>query len=137
MAAKKAAKKTNGAAKTRTEVTLPKGFKAARTRLDGFFEREVGNSVQGVLRGAFKVTGKFGAKTVFRIEVTEGETQVGEGEMVGPGAVVGLDETGYTSALSDLDPGTHVFVRYDGLQDAGAAPSKTNPHVFAVGVQEE
>ena len=56
MAAKKATKKTNGVAKTRTEVALPKGFKAARTRLDGFFEREVGNSVQGVLRGAFKVT---------------------------------------------------------------------------------
>lgn len=119
------------------KASLPAGFTLARTRLDGFFEREVGNTAQGVLRGSFKVTGKFGIKTVFRVELTDGETQVGEGEMVGPGAVVGIDETGYTSALADIDPGTHVFVRYEGLQDPKASPSKTNPHVFTVGRQAE
>jgi hypothetical protein len=128
MAAKKAAKaESNG---------LPAGFKLARTRLDGFFERAPGNQVQGILRGSFKVSGKFGEKTVFRIEVTEGETQVGEGEMMGPGAVIGLDETGYTSALGEVDAGTAVFVRYDGLEDSKKEASKTNPHLFVVGVAE-
>jgi hypothetical protein len=129
MAAKK---KANG----KEKAALPAGFVLARTRLDGFFDRTVGNSVQGVLRGSFKVTGKFGAKTVFRIELTDGETQIGEGELVGPGSVVGLDETGYTSALADIDPGTHVYVRYDGLQDPKAVASKTNPHMFVVGKGE-
>lgn len=133
MAAKKAAKK---ASKTNGHGALPTGYKAARTRLDGFFQREVGNSVTGVLRGTFKVQGKFGEKTVFRIEVTEGETQIGEGELMGPGAVIGLDETGYTSALADVEPGSGVFVRYDGLEDPKAAPAKTNPHLFTVGIAE-
>jgi hypothetical protein len=128
MAAKKSAKaKTNG---------LPVGFKPARTRLDGFFEREVGNKVQGVLRGTFKVQGKYGEKTVFRIQITEGETQIGDGEMMGPGAVIGLDETGYTSALSDVEAGTGVFVRYDGLEDPKKSPAKENPHLFTVGIAE-
>jgi hypothetical protein len=128
MASKKTAKKQRA--------TMPKGFKEARQRLDGFFEREEGNSVTGILRGSFTVNGKFGEKTVYRIEVREGETQVGDGELVGPGAVIGLDQTGYTSVLSDLDPGTAVFVRYDGLETPGAPASKTNPHIFAVGCAE-
>jgi hypothetical protein len=130
MAAKKA---SNG--KRAKSAPLPKGFVEARQRLDGFFHREVGNSVQGVLRGSFKTTGKFGEKNVFRIEVTEGETQIEEGEMIGPGGVIGLDETGYTSALGDLESGTAVYVRYEGLQTPDAAPSKTNPHLFVVGKQ--
>jgi hypothetical protein len=32
---------------------LPKGFVPARANLDGFFEREEGNSVLGILRGTF------------------------------------------------------------------------------------
>jgi hypothetical protein len=127
MAAKKAKK---------TKAALPKGFREARQRLDGFFEREEGNSVTGILRGSFTVNGKFGEKIVYRIEVRDGETQVGDGEMVGPGGIIGLDQTGYTSVLSDTDPGTAVFVRYDGLETPGQAPSKTNPHVFVVGVAE-
>jgi hypothetical protein len=130
MAAKKAAK--NG----KSKVSLPAGFKPARTRLDGFFERVEGNSVQGVLRGSFKTTGKFGEKNVFRIEVTDGETQIGEGELMGPGAVIGLDETGYTSALAEVESGTAVFVRYEGLEDPKKPGSKTNPHIFTVGVAE-
>jgi hypothetical protein len=133
MAAKKTS--TNGR-RTKDKPNLPEGFVLARTRLDGFFERVAGNSAQGVLRGSFKVTGKFGAKNVFRIELTDGETQIGEGELMGPGAVIGLDETGYTSALADIDPGTHVFVRYEGLQDPKAVASKTNPHLFIVAKQE-
>jgi hypothetical protein len=128
MAAKKNAKKTRA--------SLPKGFKEARQRLDGFFEREEGNSVTGILRGSFTVNGKFGEKTVYRIEVRDGETQVGDGEMVGPGGVIGLDQSGYTSVLSDLDPGTAIFVRYDGLESPDAPASKTNPHIFTVGCAE-
>lgn len=117
----------------RPKAKLPAGFVEARTRLDGFFKREAGNTVIGVLRGSFETNGKFGKKNVFRIEVTEGETQIDEGELIGPGGVVGLDETGYTSALADLDAGTAVFVRYEGLETPGAPPSKTNPHLFTVG----
>jgi hypothetical protein len=135
MASKKAATAPKTAKKTKA-LALPAGFRAARTRLDGFFEREAGNSVTGILRGAFKVQGKWGEKTVFRIEVTDGETQCGEGEMVGPGGVVGLDETGYTSALADVESGTAVYVRYEGLEDASAPAAKSNPHVFAVGIAE-
>lgn len=127
MAAKKA---SNG---KRPKAKLPAGFVEARTRLDGFFKRETGNTLIGVLRGSFETNGKFGKKNVFRIEVTEGETQIDEGELIGPGGVVGLDETGYTSALGDLESGTAVFVRYEGLETPGAAPSKTNPHLFTVG----
>jgi hypothetical protein len=129
--AKKAAKKTKAA-------TLPKGFKAARQRLDGFFSREVGNTAQGILRGSFVVTGgKYGPKNVYRIQLTEGETQVGEdGEMIGPGGMIGIDETGYTQALGDIEAGTAVFVRYEGLETPGASPSKENPHIFTVGVAE-
>jgi hypothetical protein len=120
-----AAKKANGTVKPGK---LPKGYVEVRSRLDGFFEREPGNTVQGILRGSFEVRGKFGVKQVFRIEVTEGETQVGDGELVGPGGVIGLDSTGYTKKLADLDAGALVFVRYEG-KDAGGK----DPHVFTVG----
>lgn len=119
------------------EKALPKGFKAARQRLDGFFSREVGNSATGILRGSFQVQGKFGEKRVYRVELTEGETQVGEdGEMIGPGGMIGIDETGYTQALGDVEAGTAVYVRYEGLKTPGKEPSKTNPHIFTVGVAE-
>lgn len=125
MAAKK---KTNGIKQS----ALPKGFAPARTKLDGFFEREKGNSITGILRGSFTVKGKFGARKVFRIEVVEGETQVGEGELVGAGGVVGLDETGYTRVLGELEAGTGVFVRYEGKDGEGTQ----DPHVFTVGRAE-
>jgi hypothetical protein len=130
------AKKTKAA--TPKMKPLPKGFKAARQRLDGFFTRKEGNSVQGTLRGSFVVTGgKYGPKNVYRIQVTEGETQVGEdGEMIGPGGMIGIDETGYTQALGDVEAGTVVFVRYEGLQTPGQDPSKENPHIFSVAVAE-
>jgi len=111
---------------------LPKGFRLARTRLDGFFKREVGNEATGILRGSFEVKGKFGVRRVYRIELTDGETQVGDGEMVGPGGVIGIDETGYTKALGDIEPGTGVFVRYEGKDGSG----EKDPHIFTLGVAE-
>jgi len=113
---------------TAKKAALPKGFVEARQRLDGFFERTEGNTLQGRLRGSFDVKGKFGIKRVFRIEITDGETQIGDGEMVGPGSCVGLDETGYTKVLAELPPDTIVFVRYD-----GKGPDTRDPHMFTVG----
>lgn len=110
---------------------LPKGFKPARQNLAGFFERVKGNAATGILRGRFETDGKFGKRGVFRIELTDGQTQIGEGEIATKGDVVGLDETGYTKALTDLEPGSVVFVRYDGK---GAA--EKDPHVFTIGVAE-
>jgi hypothetical protein len=106
---------------------VPKGFVEARQRLDGFFERSEGNAVQGILRGHFEVKGKFGVRRVFRIEITDGETQVGEGDVLGPGATIGLDETGYTKVLGELTSGTVVFARYE-----GKGPDARDPHVFTV-----
>jgi hypothetical protein len=123
MAAKKNGKKV---------AALPKGYVPARAKLDGFFQREEGNSAQGILRGSFTVKGKFGERRVFRIELTDGETQVGEGEVLGAGATIGIDETGYTKVLGELEPGTGVFVRYDGK----AGPDTRDPHVFSVGRAE-
>jgi hypothetical protein len=111
---------------------MPKGFVPARARLDGFFERTRGNTVIGALRGSFEVKGKFGMRRVYRIEVSDGECQVGEGELLGPGAVIGLDETGYTKVLGELEPGTIVFVRYEGK----AGEAKDDRHVFTVGKAE-
>jgi hypothetical protein len=131
MAAKKNAAKTK-----KPKASLPAGFREARQRLDGFFERVEGNSVTGILRGSFPVQGKFGEKNVYRIEVTDGETQCGEGVIAGKGSVIGLDHTGYTSVLGDFEPGTRVYVRYDGLETPSMPPSKTNPHLFVVGCAE-
>jgi len=119
-------------AKTPKLAALPKGFKAARTKLDGFFAREKGNTVTGILKGSFQVRGKFGQKNVYRIEVVEGETQTGDGEMIGPGGVIGLDETGYTKVLGEVPAGTGVFVRYEGKGEA-----EKDPHVFSVGIADE
>lgn len=116
---------------------LPKGYKAARQRLDGFFAREEGNSVQGILRGSFVMkNGKFGPKNVYRVQITDGETQIEDGEVVGAGGLIGIDETGYTQALGDIEAGTPVFIRYEGLESPGKEASKTNPHIFTVGVAE-
>jgi hypothetical protein len=132
MASKKAAN-SHGHASAKVK-PLPKGFVPARQRLDGFFAREPGNSITGVLRGSFQVKGKFGLKNVYRIELTDGQTQVGEdGEVVSKGGVVGVDETGYTKVLGELEPGTGVFVRYEGKEDED---NQRSPHVFSVGKVE-
>ena len=128
MAKTPAAKKP--AAPKKKIAPLPKGFVQARSSLDGFFTREEGNSITGKLRGSFEVEGNYGKRRVFRIELTDGETQVGQdGEMVGKGAMVGLDETGYTKALGDFDPGEIVFVRYEGKE----GPGEKDPHIFTIG----
>jgi len=127
-----ASKKNGAGAKVQIKRQLPAGFVEARQRLDGFFERVKGNQAIGVLRGSFAVKGKFGTKNVFRIELTDGETQVSDGEMLGAGSTIGLDETGYTKVLGEIPNGSTVFVRYEGKGD-----SKDSPHVFTVGKMAE
>lgn len=122
MAAKKVTKKA----------PLPKGFKPARQRLDGFFARTEGNTAQGTLKGSFEIKGKFGPKRVYRIALTHGETEIGDGEVIGAGAIIGVDETGYTKALGDIEDGTMVFVRYDGKE----GPGEKDPHLFTIGQAE-
>lgn len=128
----KTAEKKNGKVKTGT---LPKGFTEVRSRLDGFFTLEPGNYVVGILRGSFEVEGKFGRKKVYRIQVTDGQTRIGDdGEIATVGQTVGLDEKGFLQSLGDLDVGTAVYVRYEGIGEKG---SKGNaPHIFTVGKAE-
>lgn len=128
---KSSAKTTKRASKTTSNV--PEGFVPLRQRLDGFFEREPGNTVTGVLKGTFTVSkGKFGPRRVFRIQLTEPGTITNDGEVLEAGMVVGLDETGYTKCLGDVEPGTAVFVRYEGK----AGDAKEDHHVFTVAVAE-
>jgi hypothetical protein len=116
-------------AKKIVKANLPEGFEPARAKLDGFFAREPGNTVIGRLRGAFAVKGKFGEKNVFRIELTTGQTQVGDGEIVEPGGTIGIDETGYTKVLGEIESGTLVYVRYDGKAGTG----EKDAHLFTIG----
>jgi hypothetical protein len=52
--------------------------------------------------------------------------------MLGVGAMIGIDETGYTKALGDIEEGSTVFVRYDGKEGEG----EKDPHLFTIGVAE-
>lgn len=122
--------------KIETTAKLPAGFKPLKQNLDGFMALEKGNAIIGILRGSFEIDGRFGPKKVYRVEVTEGETQVGEnGELLGKGAMVGVDEKGYLKSLSDLEVGSPVYIRYDGLSDK-KSPKGNAPHLFSVGVPE-
>jgi len=125
-----AAKKTATPAKKTLKIgAVPQGFAPVRRQLDGFFARTPGNAIIGTYRGSYESKGgKFGPKPVYRVEVTEGETEVGDGEMIGPGGMVGIDGTGYTKAIGDLEPGTTIFVRYEGK----SGDAKEDPHVFTV-----
>ncbi len=109
---------------------LPKGFVEASSTLAGFFERVQNNSIQGKLRGSFNVKGKFGDRRVHRIEVSAGETAIGNGETAGEGELVGIDETGYLKKLSDMEQGAEVFIRYLGKK----GDDKQDAHVFQVAV---
>ena len=129
-----ATKKTT--TKTKNAPALPSGYKAVRNRLDGFMTLEVGNSVTGVYRGSYVSEGKFGTKHVYRIQITEGTTQIGDdGEVAEVGQTIGVNEKGYTKALGDLEPGVGVFVRYDGIGTEKSAKGNF-PHLFTVGIAE-
>lgn len=141
------APKTNKKTKTNgSKVAAPSGFAPLRSRCDGFFAREVGNTIQGVLLGKFTVKGgEYGDRGCFRIRITEGETVCGDGELLGPGKLVGLDEKGWTKKLNDVEIGTEVWVHYEGQGEpeeivnpkTGKKTFKQGAHLFDVQVRSE
>jgi hypothetical protein len=103
---------------------LPAGFSPlTRSKLDGWFLLEEGNSVQGVLKEAFVMAkGRFGPKTVYKVEITKGMTKViGED---GPtecaeGQTIGVDHKGWLGALKDVENGREVFIHCLGRDGEG------------------
>jgi hypothetical protein len=132
--AKKAAK---------TEQQVPDGFTPLqRSRIDGWFTVEAGNSVQGILRDVFEVPDRFkkgGNKRVYKIEITTGECKCtdpdGEETSLTEGLMVGLDEKGWLSSLADVPKGTEVFVKCLGRADKPTKPGQQPPWLFALGTK--
>jgi hypothetical protein len=118
--------------KAGTAPALPAGFEEIGSQLAGWFVREPGNSIEGILRGSFSSKGgEFGPRKVYRVEITAGKTKVSnaddDGVYVTEG-IVGLDETGYLKRLGDLADGRHVFVRC-----LSKGPKREDPWVFQLG----
>lgn len=109
---------------------LPAGYEDTQTRMVGFFARKPGNTIEGILRGSFVIKGKFGPKRIYRIEITNGETDIvsGEDESTVDAGLVGLDETGYLKRLADLSDGMQVFVRC-----LSKGPDEKDPWIFQTG----
>ncbi len=117
---------------------MPEGFdEQTQSRVEGWFVREAGNSVQGIIKDMFEVKakGKFGARKVYKIELTKGETKIMDGDggetTASEGDLIGLDETGYLKKLAEVEKGSEVFVLCKGKEsDAMQAP-----WIFKVGVR--
>ncbi len=97
---------------------LPEGFaEVSGGRVDGWFDMERGNKIQGTMLGTFEVKSKFGngRKKVYKIQITEGETSVVDNEGVvskfTTGSVVGLDECGWVKPLATVPEGREVYVK--------------------------
>jgi len=116
---------------------MPEGFAPlGRTRVNGWFVREAGNAIQGIIRDSFVVKSKkprFPDKKVYVIELTGGATQImnGDGnvETIDEGTV-GLDETGYLKKLAQLEPQAEVFIKCMGKEE----DTQQAPWVFKIGV---
>lgn len=126
--------------KKKEETNMPEGFvPLGMTRVEGWFVREAGNTIQGTLADSFttKGTGKFNKgkeRKVYKIEITNGTTRVmngdGEVESITEG-LVGLDETGWLKKLGDLEKGREVFIRCKGKEDPS---DRESPWIFDIGV---
>lgn len=96
-------------------------------RVAGWFVAAEGNSFRGIIRDSFKVKGKFGDKKVFKVLITQGETDILTAEQgettAGPGTLIGVDEKGWLKGLSDVAEGTEVFVKCMGKDE----PTKEFP----------
>lgn len=134
----KAATKTKTAPKgPEAEADMPEGFKPlGRSKVSGWFAREVGNKVQGILKDSFTVKSKqprFPDKKVYVIEITAGETTVfdseGNPQTIDAGTV-GIDETGYLKKLGTVEVGTEVWIKCKGKD----GEAKDAPWIFAVAV---
>ena len=121
--------------KAPTVPAIPAGYREARAAMAGFFTREESNTLIGTLMGHFTVKGKFGAKKVYRVKVTEGETTVENKDgqsLVEAGAIVAIDETGWLKSLSDVGEGEDVFIRCLGKD----GEDQKSPWKFQVCVKE-
>lgn len=122
---------------TRPEEQMPEGFVPVSSKLDGWFIVEEGNSVQGFIRDSFNVTGQYGTKKVYKIEVSAGETRIvdkdkGETDAT-EGALIGVDEKGFLKKLGDLPRNSEVFVKCLGKSDKPAKKGQQPAWLFSVG----
>jgi|SRR5579864_2359628 len=104
--------------------SIPTGFvPLTRSKLDGWFLMEEGNTVQGILKEAFVMAkGRFGPKTVYKVEITKGITKViGENgpEDCAEGQTIGVDHKGWLGALKDVENGREVFIHCLGKDGEG------------------
>jgi hypothetical protein len=120
---------------------LPEGFEPLSSRqVDGWFQLEPGNKVQGFLLAKVSRPSNFnkGEDQMFvKIQITNGTTKTLDGEkkvkVLVKGEVVGLDVKGYLSALKDTEEGREVFVKYKGLQKKEDVKKGMSPaHLFTV-----
>lgn len=109
---------------------LPEGFEPISGKMVlGWFICEEGNTVQGYLRDKIEVKSQFGdgKKTVYKIQISSGETRImhpENGETTATeGDLIGLDERGFLKRLADIEKGREVFVKCKGK----LAPSKKFP----------
>ena len=129
--------KKNAPKKDARDPDMPAGFEPlGRSRVSGWFVREAGNMLQGILKDSFTVKSKnlrFPDKKVYVLEITGGETRImnseGVPETISEGTV-GIDETGYLKKLGDLEKGREVFLKCKGKED----DSQQAPWIFAIGV---
>ena len=103
---------------------LPAGFSPlTRSKLDGWFLLEEGNTVQGILKEAFLMPkARFGPKTVYKVEITNGMTKViGENgpETCAEGQTIGVDHKGWLGALKDVENGREIFIACLGRDGEG------------------
>lgn len=126
-------KESNMATKQKKN-SIPEGFEPVSSKMGGFFIVREGNQLRGILRDSFVHTGQFGAKRVYKVELTADGTAVtnsdSEEVLAEAGDIIGLDEKGYLKALGDIEKGAEIFVRCTGK---GAAKKGQNaPWTFDV-----
>jgi len=120
------------------ESSLPAGFTPLGfEKVDGWYTTEVGNVLQGILQGSFKVTTDLGVKKVFRIKLTKGGTIVQndnkEPATLAVGDVCGIDQRGFLKPLDDVKEGQEVYIQCTGKGTAKKGQSA--PWTFVVGAK--
>jgi hypothetical protein len=126
MAKRKKTVKTNDHTTT-NGVAAPEGFEEVfGARVAGWFFREAGNVLQGILRESFEVKSRFTResdgkklKRVYKVEVTAPGCLIEKTDAEGAveaqlGELVGLDESGWLKRLGAVEPGREVWISCDG-----------------------
>lgn len=125
--AKRAKKTASPKSALSTLPQAPEGFEEVfGARVAGWFAREEGNVLQGILRESFEVKSKFTReadgkkkKRVYKVEVTAAGCLVEKVDAEGTveaelGDLVGLDESGFLRRLSEVEEGREVWICCDG-----------------------